>query len=104
MTDTTTDTDVRQHQLGADDCWCIESADTSTGELRVMNASGDSKHTWDRNNEAEVEAARALFDSLVGGSKYLAYSVTSGGAGGSVMRTFDPEAGAMILQPQLVGG
>ncbi len=78
--------------------------------LAVMGEPGDTKHIWDKRNEAEVEAARTLFNKLTkkkteGGAGYLAFHVTGKeGDKGEQMTKFDPEAERMILVPPMQGG
>jgi hypothetical protein len=82
----------------------MERPQSSVGEMAVMDRTGDTKVIWDRNNEAEVEAARATFDSLRK-KGYMAYSVKGkNGDKGEVIREFDPAAERLILAPPLVGG
>jgi hypothetical protein len=71
--------------------------------MEVMDPTGHTKHIWDSANEAEVEAARALYDSLTG-SGYRAFHVKKSGEEGVRMDSFDPEAEKMILVPALRGG
>lgn len=74
------------------------------GEMAVMDRrAGDVKVIWDPDNEVEVEAARAQFDSLTG-KGYMAYAVEARGRKGTQIRTFDPAVEKMILAPALVGG
>jgi hypothetical protein len=44
-----------------------------------------------------------MFDTLKE-KRYLAYTVSEDGTKGEVIREFDPEAGAIIMAPQVVGG
>lgn len=73
------------------------------GEIAVLDATGDTKTTWDTDNDVEVEAARTLFDTLRKKS-YLIYRSTRKGEKGEAMNKFDPEAGMMIAVPPIVGG
>lgn len=75
----------------------------SVGTMRKLDETGDSKFTWDTDRPEEVQAARAQFDSLKA-KGYLAFSVDPTGAKGSVMRSFDPEAGSVIMAPAVRGG
>jgi hypothetical protein len=68
-----------------------------------LNDSGDSKHIWDEDNEAEVAAAKAIFDMLKK-KGYVAYAVNKKGDKGEAMDEFDPSAEKMILAPQMKGG
>jgi len=72
--------------------------------LRIMNSSGDLRLAWDPNNEMEVKIARKAFQRAAK-SNMLAYSVNPRNGGkGEVIRDFDPDAEAMIMTPQTVGG
>lgn len=74
------------------------------GELAIMDRDhGDLKVIWDKDNEAEVEAARAQFDQLQK-KGYLAYTVTGQGRKGTQVREFDEDAEKIILAPALRGG
>jgi hypothetical protein len=76
-----------------------------TGEMATLDRTGDTKVIWDKDNEDEVEAARATFDRLTKDKKYTAFHVTGkDGKKGERMRAFDPEAERIILVPQMVGG
>lgn len=75
------------------------------GLMSTLDKSGDVRHMWDRNNEDEVDAARALFDRLTGDGGHIAYrAVGKKGTQGEVIREFDPAAERIILVRQLVGG
>ena len=71
--------------------------------LHVLDKTGDTKQVWDSRNEAEVEVARAAFDSLTK-KGYLAFSVKKDGSKGEVIREFDPKAEKIILSPPMQGG
>lgn len=59
---------------------------------------------WDKDNEDEVEAARATFDSLTR-KGYLAYKAEGRkGERGEQIRRFDPEAERIILVKANQGG
>jgi hypothetical protein len=73
------------------------------GEMRVMGGRGDTKLMWDPNRPTEVENARKTFDEMKK-KGYLAYSVKRKGEPGEVVRTFDPDAGKIILAPAMAGG
>lgn len=74
-----------------------------TGELCVLDKTGDTKVIWDAKNEAEVAAAKATFDALKA-KGYLAYSVSKDGSKGEVIREFDPKAEKIILSAPMQGG
>jgi hypothetical protein len=72
--------------------------------MEIMGAdTGHSRTIWEANNEAEVAAARATFDSLTG-QGYRAFHVKADGTEGRRMDEFDPAAEKMIMVPQLRGG
>lgn len=71
-------------------------------ELRVLDATGDTKTTWDADNPDEVAAARGVFDKMRA-KGYRAFRV-DGDERGARMDVFDPAAGALIMVPQLRGG
>ena len=75
-----------------------------TGEMCIMDRTGDSKHIWDPDNQDEVAAMRDLFNSYRK-KGFLAYKVTGkNGIKGEQINEFDPEAGRIIFSPPLVGG
>jgi hypothetical protein len=82
----------------------------SSGTMHTLGRGGDVRVMWDSNVTAEVEAARAQFETLTkprsqGGQGYLAYRA-QGRAGdrGEQIRSFDPEAERIILVAPSVGG
>jgi len=74
-----------------------------TGVLEAMDATGDTKSYWDRNNPGEVAAAQASFDVLKK-KGYVAYRLSSDGTTGEQMREFDPTAERVLMRPALQGG
>lgn len=74
-----------------------------TGELCVMDRTGDTKIIWDSGNDDEVENARRTFKDLKK-KGYLAYKVKKGGDKGEVVSEFDSEAERLIMAPPLAGG
>lgn len=76
----------------------------SVGTMSVMDGTGDTKSTWDSDKPEEVEEARRTFDNLKA-KGYSAFRVTArDGSKGEEMKTFDPEAEAVIMVPRMVGG
>lgn len=71
--------------------------------LQYMSDEGDSRIIWDPDNQDEVAAARAQFDTLTG-KGYQAYAVRRGGEKGERVRKFDPSLERIILAPATVGG
>ena len=73
------------------------------GELRVLGREGDVKTIWNKDAPAEVEAARNTFNELKA-KGYIAYSVEDGGGRGKRIFDFVPEAGRIVMAPQMTGG
>ena len=73
------------------------------GEIRWLDETGDSKITWDPENEDQVDAAEAQFDVLLG-KGYKAFRVKKDGSQGQQIKKFDSEAGTIIMTKGLVGG
>ncbi len=74
------------------------------GEMAIMGKEGDTKHMWDKTKPAEVEAAKALFDSLIK-KGYTAYSVAGEkGDKDKQVREFDPDAERLIFVPPVQAG
>jgi hypothetical protein len=73
------------------------------GEIVEPNKDGDARLTWDPENEGEVDAAKALFDSLKK-KRYFAYTVKEDGGKGEVIHEFDPDAEKIIMALPMRGG
>jgi len=71
--------------------------------IAVLGSSGDTKKIWDKNNEDEVEDARASFDRLRK-KGYAAFSVGKDGSKDKQIFEFDPDAERMIMVPAMQGG
>jgi hypothetical protein len=74
-----------------------------TGEMAVMDRSGDLKVMWDSDKEDEVDAARSQFDALLK-KGYAAFKVDKKGGQGEQIKKFDPTAEKLIMVPALAGG
>ena len=74
-----------------------------SGELRILDRTGDTKIIWDSAQDDEVAAARKMFTDLRK-KGYLAYTVGKKGEKGEVITTFDPDAERIIMAPAMVGG
>lgn len=74
-----------------------------TGEMRVLDVTGDLKINWDTANADEVAAAREQFDKLKK-KGFLAYTVNKKGDKGEVIAEFDPNAALLIMAPAMRGG
>lgn len=72
--------------------------------MSMMTGYGDLKKVWNAANADEVEDARRSFNHLVKDKKYLAFKVGDDGKKAEQIRSFDPEAGKMIMVPPVAGG
>jgi hypothetical protein len=82
----------------------VEKQSEEIGTLTVMTGThGDTKITWNRNNTAEVEAARAHFRTLRA-KNHLAFRMTRSGDRGTQIEDFDERAEEILMVPPSVGG
>jgi len=72
------------------------------GEMRCLNQTGDLKVVWNTDNKDEIAAAREQFDKLRA-KRFQAYSV-KGSEKNKKIDKFDPEAGMIIMVPEIGGG
>lgn len=77
--------------------------DGPTGEMSVMDRSGDEKVVWNRFNEDEVERAQVKFAELRA-KGHVAYKMEPGGEKGEQIDAFDPTIERIIFVPQMRGG
>lgn len=73
------------------------------GTMSVMDRTGDYKVIWTKGQEAEVSAAKATFDDLIG-KGYLAYSVDEKGDKNEIVREFNEDLEKLIMAPAPSGG
>ncbi len=73
------------------------------GELAIIDSTGDTKVLWDIENQDEICAAKAQFDTLID-KGFWAYAVKKDGEKGKRIKKFDSEAGKIIMVPKIVGG
>lgn len=71
--------------------------------MAILDSTGDTRHTWDRNNAEEVAEMRALFDRMKA-KGMVAYSVKRSGEKDKTIKQFDPNAEKIIFAPATVGG
>lgn len=71
--------------------------------LSIPNEEGDLRVEWDPNNAEQVEIARESFNRARG-NNMAAYRMQPGGGRGELIREFDPDAAAILMAPQMVGG
>lgn len=82
-----------------------ENMNTKThGEIAVMDATGDTKIIWSRDNPDEVDNARRSYNRLKE-KGFAAFSVVGkNGDKGVQIDEFDPNAERIIMVPALRGG
>lgn len=68
----------------------------------VMDRTGDTRHTFDLQDRAELDKAERRFKALTGAG--FTAAVRSGPGEQRVIRTFDPTAEETLFYPRLVGG
>ncbi len=74
-----------------------------TGQLCVLDQTGDTKVMWNRANPDEVDAARDTFNKLRK-KGHIAYAVKPDGGQGAVVTEFDASLEKIILAPAVIGG
>jgi len=73
--------------------------------MAMLTGHGDTRKIWNAANADEVEDAKRSFEYLVKQKRYLAFRVNpEDNTKGDQMRTFDPQAGKMIMVPPIAGG
>ena len=68
----------------------------------VMDRTGDTRHTFDNQDRADIEKAEQRFRELTGAG--FTAAVRSGPGEQRVIRAFDPAAEETLFYPRLVGG
>lgn len=84
--------------------WDDVDARLVTGIASEMNEKGDTRITWDKYNDAEVEHARTSFNRLTKEKNFRAFKVGRNDAQGERVDRFDPDAERLIFVPQYQGG
>jgi hypothetical protein len=74
-----------------------------TGQIRLMNETGDTAVLWDRAVPEQVDEARKVFTEARS-QGLAAYSTNATTKQSEVIREFDPDATMVVLIPQLQGG
>jgi hypothetical protein len=72
-------------------------------QMNVLDRSGHTSVKWNPDNDDEVQVARITFEELTK-KGYRAFTVGRFGRQGDRLDTFDPEAGEIMMVPQLKGG
>lgn len=80
---------------------------TETQEKNILTIpdekEGDLRVEWDPNDATQVQVAQESFDRARGRGM-TAYRMQPGGGRGEQIREFDPQARAILMAPQMVGG
>ncbi len=72
--------------------------------MQVMTPKdGDYRVTWDTDNDDETSEAKSTFERLQA-KGMTAFEVGRKGEKTTIMKTFDPDAEAIIFAPPIVGG
>ncbi len=74
------------------------------GLLRVMGVEGDTRISWDPEDKDQLKKAKARFEELVKGKRWLAWRLDTSGKKGEQIKEFDPHAGAIIVAAPMQGG
>lgn len=72
-------------------------------EMNVLDNNGHTSIKWDTDNTDEVATAKAAFQALRE-KGYRAFLVGRFGRQGERLDDFDPDAGEIMMVPQLRGG
>ncbi len=82
-----------------------QALETMTGEMRILDRTGDSRVVWNKDEPDSIAVAQAAFDAAIA-KGYWAYSVKADdpNARGTQVKKFDPKAEALILAPRMAGG
>jgi dihydropteroate synthase len=72
--------------------------------MEILDATGDTKVMWDKDNEAEVSVAKAAFDAAKARGASIFKVRGKNGERGQRLDQFDPQVERMIVVPQLQGG
>lgn len=82
----------------------IVTDEYTIGALCVPTEDGDTRLMWDSRNDAEVDAAQIMFDSLRH-QGFAVYKAKKGGQSkGEVLAEFDPKAERLVAMMPLQGG
>lgn len=73
------------------------------GILAILDATGDTKIIWDRDNDDEISAAKRTFNDLIK-KGFAAFSVKKNGDQNKKVTEFDPDEEKLILIPPMAGG
>lgn len=71
--------------------------------LMVLDRTGDTKTTWDPENETEVSNAREQFTKWKA-QGFAVFSVKKDGTPGGALSKFNPDLDKMIATPPIAGG
>lgn len=71
--------------------------------MHVLDKTGDTRYPNADLKVLTTDEVREKFNEIVGGSKYLAYTVPTDGSTGEVIKTFKEDV-SIVLTPQMQGG
>ena len=74
-----------------------------TGEMNVLDATGDTRIQWRKTNPDEVAAAEKRFTELKG-KGFIPYKVVGATKESEVLHRFDPSAERILFVPPSIGG
>jgi len=75
-----------------------------TGELAIMDRTGDTKILWNRHDPNDVAVARAAFREARSKGFLIYRAEGKDGHQGEQINEFDPDAERLIAIPPMVGG
>ncbi len=74
-----------------------------TGTMNILDHTGHTNITWNKNDPGEVRMAREMFDSMKE-KGHQVFEVGRNNAPGRRANEFDPAVEKYMVVPQLVGG
>jgi hypothetical protein len=81
----------------------MQDGGSFTGLMQVMDTSGHTEIKWNKNDAADVETARAMFNAMRDAGKNI-FEVTGRDQQGRRASEFNPQAERYMVMPHLVGG
>lgn len=78
-------------------------AETTVGQMNIMDSSGHSRLTWELDRPDQIAAAREVFDSLIQ-KGYSAFGSKAKTDAKRTLDTFDPTLEELVMVPRTVGG
>jgi hypothetical protein len=81
----------------------IKAQKTTKRLLKILDVTGDTRITWDKENGKEAKEAKAKFEELLG-KGWKAYSVDSKGNKNRKIEEFDVDAQEILMIPPTAKG